>query len=73
MTDDAKKKKSDRSRFVQEGTEGMTIDGVPIEEYVQRPEVKAAIAKLGGRRQGQSRQGQGRRVLTASPGRSWAA
>lgn len=33
------------SRFVQEGDEGMTFNGMSIDEYLKHPETVAALAK----------------------------
>ncbi len=36
----------DLSRFAMEDAEGMTIDGVPMEEYARRPEVQEAVRRF---------------------------
>lgn len=46
FADDDKPTKKDRSdRFVQDSTDGIMIDGVPWEEYMERPETKKAVEK----------------------------
>lgn len=35
-----------KSRFVQDGDEGMTINGMSIDEYLKHPDTQAALKKI---------------------------